>query len=420
MGSRRFGAMKSLNVPATRASGPPWLLALGATLLVQSTASFMGQCLPVVAPLLTAGAGVAPERIGNLASVTSLGTVLFLTFGSALLARMGPVRMLQAGSGLAALGLLIAASGWWPALVVAALLLGIGYGPTPPAGSRILAATAPPAHRTLIFSIKQAGAPAGGALAGLIVAPFAARFGWPAALMLAILAGVLTAAAIAPLRAMMDSERDPARPIHPRALFHRRNLLAPLAALRPGSGLRSITVLAVSFSLVQGTLFSLSVTYLTQRGLGLGEAGLVYACLQTAGVVARVLLGWLADRTGRPALNLALQGFVAAAAVTAYAFIPEGASVALMAAIAAAAGFFGASWNGIFLAEVARLSPPELVADATSGSTLFIFLGYVAGPSLFALAVPTLGWQVPFALAGAQLALMSLVQCLLLFRIPSR
>ena len=41
----------------------------------------------------------------------------------------------------AVLGLVIAATGWWPALVLAALLLGIGYGPTPPAGSRILAAT---------------------------------------------------------------------------------------------------------------------------------------------------------------------------------------------------------------------------------------------------------------------------------------
>ena len=168
----------------------PWLLALGATAMVQSSASFMDQCLPVVAPLLTASTGVAPERIGNLSSLTSFGTVLFLAFGSAFLARLGPVRTLQCGAALSAAALVMAASGRWPVLVVAALLLGIGYGPTPPAGSRILAATAPPQHRTLIFSIKQAGAPAGGALAGLIVAPVAAAWGWPSALLLAIVAGV--------------------------------------------------------------------------------------------------------------------------------------------------------------------------------------------------------------------------------------
>ncbi|MCW3476570.1 MFS transporter [Limobrevibacterium gyesilva] len=395
---------------------PPWVQALGATLLVQSTASFMGQCLPVVAPLLTASTGLAPERIGNLTSLTSFGTVLFLAFGSAFLARFGPVRMLQIGSGIAVAGMLIAASGWWPALVLAALLLGIGYGPTPPAGSRILAATAPPAHRTLIFSIKQAGAPAGGALAGLIVAPFAVRFGWPYALLLAVVAGILSAAAISPLRAMMDTERDATRPIHPRALFQRRNLLAPMAALRGDPLLASITALAVSFSLVQGTLFSFSVTYLTQRGLSLEQAGLAYACLQAAGVFARVFLGWFADRTGRPAHNLTAQAYVAAAAVWAFAFMPMDASLSLTAGIATLAGFFGASWNGIYLAEVARLSPPDQVADATSGSTLFTFLGYVAGPSLFALAVPWLGWQIPFAIAGAQLALMGVVQSYLLLR----
>lgn len=125
---------------------PVWVLALSATLLVQTAASFMNQCLPVVAPLLTASTGLAPQRIGNLTSLGSVGTVLFLAFGSAILARLGPVRSLQLGAGLAVVALLIAATGFWPALVLAALMLGVGYGPTPPAGSRILAATAPAGH----------------------------------------------------------------------------------------------------------------------------------------------------------------------------------------------------------------------------------------------------------------------------------
>jgi hypothetical protein len=68
------------------------------------------------------------------------------------------------------------------------------------------------------------------------------------------------------------------------------------------------------------------------------------------------------------------------------------------------------------MAEVARLAPDELVADATSGSMLFIFVGYVAGPSLFALAVPFLGWQLPFGIVAVQLALMALVQLALMAR----
>jgi MFS family permease len=183
----------------------------------------------------------------------------------------------------------------------------------------------------------------------------------------------------------------------------------------------SLTALAMSFAVVQGCLFSFSVTYLTQRGpglagLSLAEAGFAYACMQGAGVVARVFLGWFADRTGRPAHNLVAQAFVAAAAIAAYGFPPEGAGLPLVALLAGVAGFFGCSWNGITLAEVARLSRPELVADATSGSTLFIFLAYVAGPSLFAALVPPLGWHLPFLLAGAQLAAMAAVQGVILWR----
>jgi MFS family permease len=395
----------------------PWLLALGATLLVQTSASFMGQCLPVVAPLLTASTGVAPERIGNLSSLTSFGTVLFLAFGSAFLARMGPVRTLQCGAATSAIALVLAASGWWPVLLVSALMLGVGYGPTPPAGSRILAATAPPRHRTLIFSIKQAGAPAGGALAGLIVAPVAAAYGWPSALLLAIVAGLLSALAISPLRRMMDSEREVGRSIHPRALFRRQNLLAPVVALRGSRLLLSITVLSVSFSMVQGTLFSFSVTYLTQRGLALEQAGFAYACMQGAGVFARVFLGWLADRTGRPSANLTVQAFIAGVLVIVYGLMPVDISLFLTATIATAVGFFGASWNGIYMAEVARLSPPERVADATAGSTMFTFCGYVAGPSLFALAVPLFGWSVPFVAVGVQIILMGVLQTVILIRL---
>jgi MFS family permease len=395
---------------------PVWILALAATMFAQTVSSFMGQCLPVVAPLLTASTGVAPERIGNLSSLTSLGSVLFLAFGSPFLARLGPVRSLQAGAGLGILAMAIAALGWWPALVVAALLLGIGYGPTPPAGSRILAATAPPEHRTLIFSIKQAGAPAGGALAGLIIAPLAVALGWNWALLAAVAAGAISIVAIGPLRALMDSERDRARPIHPRAVFRPSTVLAPVRTLHGSPIMLSLTALALSFSFAQGTLYSFSVTYLTQRGLSLADAGFAYACLQAAGVIARVFLGWLADRTGRPSANLMAQAYVAAGCLLAYALMPEPLPLAAVAAVATACGFFCASWNGIVMAEVARLSPPDQVADATSASTLFIFLGYVAGPSLFAAAVPLVGWRWPYVAVAAQLAAMALVQTALLLR----
>jgi MFS family permease len=399
---------------------PVWLIALSATMLAQTISSFMGQCLPVVAPLLTASSGVAPERIGNLSSLTSLGSVIFLAFGSPYLARFGPVRSLQLGSAAAIVAMAVAAFGWWPALVASSLLLGLSYGPTPPSGSRILAATAPKEHRSLIFSIKQAGAPAGGALAGLIIAPVAVAFGWTTALLLAVAAGAITIVALNPLRAMMDVERDRNRSIHPRDVFRLATVLAPIKTLRAAPMMIPLTFLAFSFSCTQGTLYSFSVTYLTQRGLALTDAGFAYACLQSAGVFARILLGWFADRTGKPAMNLTIQAYIAAGCVLLYAFMPLDLPLGVVALIATACGFFGASWNGIYMAEIARLAPPENVADATSASTLFTFLGYVIAPSLFALAVPSWGWRWPYAMVALQLTLMAMVQTFLLIRSSRR
>jgi len=395
---------------------PLWLKALGAALLAQAVSTFMGQSLPVLAPLLTASAGVAPERIGNLSSISSFASIAYMAFGSPILARLGPVASLQMGPAIAVVGLGVAATGSWVGLVAGALLMGIGYGPTPPAGSRMLQAPAPAGPRSLIFSIQQAGAPAGGALSGLLIAPLAVAFGGVVALGAAMAAGVASVLAIGPLRRALDADREPGRSVHPRVLFGRRNLAVPFAALRRGEGLLPLTALAFSFAVLQGALFSFSVTYLTQRGMSLAAAGFAFACLQAAGTVARILLGWVADRTGHAAANLVVQAFLAAGAVVAYALMPLDAPLWLVAVLAGAAGFFGASWNGIYLAEVARLAPPGGVADATAGSTMLCFMGYVIGPTLFAAAVPWLGWSVPFLLCAGQMAAMGAVMGVLLLR----
>jgi MFS family permease len=414
----RFGAAL-----AGASSGMPlWVLALSATLGMQTVASFLDLSLPVIAPLLTAGAGLSPERVGNLSSLNSLGTVLFLLFGTPLLARLGPVRMLQAGALLAVFGLALAASGYWPLLIVGSILMGIGYGPSPPAGSRILAATAPPQHRTLIFSIKQAGAPAGAACAGLILAPAAAAWGWEGAMLISMAIGIAAALVVGPARQRLDIERDPHRSIHVKALIHPRAFVTPYRVLRAAPSLLMASALAFSFAVVQGSLFSFSVTYLvTARGMPLATAGIAYACMQFAGVFARIFLGWLADRTGRPAYNLTVQAFIAAALVVVYALLPESPSLTLAALAAGGCGFFAASWNGIYLAEIARLSPPEKIVEATSASVLISFLGYFVGPSLFSVLVTMTGnYQTPFFVVAAQLALMAAVQLAVLRRRANR
>ncbi len=387
----------------------PWMAALGATMLMQLVASFMGQSLPVIAPLIMASTGLAPERVGNLSSLTAFGTVLYLLVGGGFLARLGPVRMLQLGTAMAVTALLVASLGYGWAIFAAAFMLGLGYGPTPPAGSRMLAATAPSAHRSLIFSIKQAGAPLGGAFAGFIAAPVALAYGWPIALLVALSAGVLAILVVQPLRRDFDAGRDRAQPIGFRDILAPSAIAAPLAALRHSPMLPRVTLLSVSFAISQGCLFSFTVTWLVEsRGLGLVTAGSLFAAMQIAGVIGRILLGWFADHTGRALMNLVVQGLIGGMAIMTLAWLPADYGFWPLLLLCVLSGFFGASWNGISLAEVARLAPPGRVADATAGSTIFIFLGYVAGPSLFATLVSLTGsWALPQILVAAQLMLMA-------------
>lgn len=390
---------------------PTWVAALGATLLMQSVSSYLGQTLPVVAPLLTASAGLGTEAIGLLNGLASFGTVMVLLVAGPLLLRFGPVRTLQAGAIVSALGLVLAGLGALPALLLASLLLGVGYGPSAPAGSRILAATAPLRHRTLIFSVKQSGAMLGGGAAGLL-APWAAGWGgWQAALWLGLGIALVAAALIQPLRATLDEERDPAARIEPRVLFGRANLAAPLQALSLHPLLWPVTLLGLGFAVVQGCLFAFTVSWLVeQRGLTLAAAGLAFSVMQGAGLVARILTAMLADRTGHAARNLVLQAFLAALAVAGLALLPAGASYFAVLALCGLCGFLGASWNGIVLSEVARLVPPSRIADATSGSTLVVFCGYTAGPAAFAAVVGASGdWRTAMLLVGAQMALAGLV-----------
>ena len=104
-----------------------WLLALNVTLLMQICSAFLGQSMPVLGPTLTEAAGVAPERIGYLSALISLGTLWFLASGHVLLGRWGAVRVLQMGGVLGAVAVLLALSGSWVAMSVAALLMGVAY-----------------------------------------------------------------------------------------------------------------------------------------------------------------------------------------------------------------------------------------------------------------------------------------------------
>ena len=384
--------MDNLKPGAGEANGATaWVAALAISLTMQTVSAFLTRLLPVIAPVLTSAAGVAPQNIGILTGFVAGGTMWFLMGGSLLLAYFGPVRLLQLGALVgAAATLAIITANWW-ILLIASFVIGVGYGPSPPAGSEILTRAAPQGRRALIMSIKQSGVPLGGAIAGLLLPPIAAWAGWRISMLVAAALAIASAAAVQPWRASLDTNRDLTRSPTIGNLLSPANLKAPFVVFREIPGILPVTFAGFCFACVQGCVLAFFVTQLTTEvGLSLAVAGAAFSAMQLSGTFARVAMGWFADRLGG-LKALMLLAIASSAMVFVLSRINPDWSSWLVMLVGLVVGTTSTSWNGVYLAEVARLAPPGRVGDATSGSTFFTFSGYLLAPILFALAVPFAG-----------------------------
>jgi MFS family permease len=343
--------------------------------------------VPTLAPVLMASLAVGPSFIGYLATLSSFGSILFYFAGMPLIRRAGSIRTLQLGMLVAALGTALLVSSAPLVLMIGSVLIGIGYAPSTPAGSDMLQRIAPKRHRTLIFSIKQAGVPLGGMIAGLMLPPLV-TIDWRLSVVAAVVLTLLVTAAMQPMRAALDQDRDRAQSLSLGTFLARDNLLAPIAALRLSPRIPPVVFAAFCLAAAQGSTFTFMVTFLvTEIGLDLTSAGVMFSIVQLTGVFGRILLGGLADRLGGAATTLIATTFSSMLTTAAFAWVTPGWSYAALATLSAVCGVTVSSWNGLMLAEVAAVVPLGRVAQATSGTTLLVFLGYIVGPLAFSFVL---------------------------------
>jgi len=394
---------------------PLWQVALGTTIIVQTANSFLARMPSILAPDLTRALSVGPEAIGVLSAATMLGSILFLVAGMPLILRVGPIRALQFGLLLGAAGCIMLMLPLWGTALVAALLMGLGYGPSAPAASNVLQRHAPAAHRNLVFSVKQAGVPLGGVMAGLAL-PALASIDLRLALVVTALAIAATALLVQRGRDRIDTERQSTQSLSIATFLSPRNLLSPFRAVGASPGLLRIAIAGCGFAIGQGAWFAFLVTFLVvEKGYDLALAGLVFAATQASGVFGRVGLGWVSDRFGSGLMTLRLLAVLSAATLAATGLavmLPFWAVVAL----GAIGGVTVASWNGLILAEIARFAMPGRIGEATSGGVLVTFLGYILGPAGFALLLASgVTWGPAFLLSGAVVGVVALLP---LVRLP--
>ena len=366
------------------------------TTAIQIATAAAALTLPSVAPLVAADLGLPTSLVGSYVSLLYVGAAAAALASGGLMRRQGPMRLSQWSLGLAAVGLLLGLAANLPLLVMAALVIGLGYGPITPASSEMLARTADPRRLGLVFSIKQTGVPAGTALAGLVVPPLALLAGWRVAALVMALACLLVAWAAQSLRATLDAGRTPG------AAPAGSGLRAALRVVARTPGLRALAAVSFVYAGMQMCVASFMVAYLVSApGLSLVEAGLGLTSASVAGVVGRIAWGALADRWQRPrGLLAALGGLMALASLAAAAIAPSWPLPAVLL-VCAALGATAIGWNGVYLAEVARVARPGEAGLATGGCLFFTFAGVVVGPHLFGVLERASGSYVASFIAAA-------------------
>jgi cyanate permease len=273
----------------------------------------------------------------------------------------------------------------------AMFIAGVGNALAQPAANLAIIRGVVAGRQGIAFGVKQAAVPAGTLIAGAAVPLIALTIGWRWAFILpALLVIVLTS--VTPVsgsrrsggvsRARMDGLlRDP--------------VLLVLAVANAGS------------SMAINPLFAFFVESSVARGISPASAGSLLAFGSAMGLVSRLVIGWVTDRTD-PSVDRMLRDMSVYALLGSPGFLLLGSFGDRAPAVAVALFFaigFGFAWSGLFNLVVTRLWS-DRPASASGVTQAGLWIGGMLGPLLFgAIATRsyTVAWHVSagFMLASA-------------------
>jgi len=251
--------------------------------------------------------------------------------------------------------------------------------------------------RNLVMSIRQSGVPVGGAIAGVVVPVLLLGLGWKAAMLAIAALSVLCALGLQAVRGRFDRIRRDA-PLTPRP-----SLASLLRMVFAHAELRHGALASFVYAGIQVCLASYLVVFLTERAmLTLINAGFAFSAAMVSGAIGRVLWGIVADYIGSARAVLGALGVVAALASFAMGQVTPGWPLPAIVALCVVFGATASGWNGVYIAEIARLAPAGKVALMTGAAIAFTYLGVVTMPVLFWVIVAvSASYTIAFNAAGA-------------------
>ena len=238
--------------------------------------------------------------------------------------------------------------------------------------------------------------PLGAVAAGLAAPSLSLEFGWQWAFLIIAAVPLAMIVVVQPFHAGWDQDRD-------RTATLRKNPVRDLDMIWRHPALKLISLAAFCFSAVQVSLSTFAVTMLVEDlAYGLVQAGIVLSALQAAGALGRVTWGGVADRLSDGNRVLAGVALIAVIAGLLTMVLQPGGPIVLVYTVLCLFGLSAIGWNGVFLAEVARLAPDGMASNATGGAMVPTYSGVLVGPASFAVLYGLTGlYTVTFGLFAA-------------------
>jgi MFS family permease len=376
------------------------------TTLVQALATLCTLVPATIAPELALAFRLPASMIGYQVSIIYFGAIITSLASGILIRRYGALRTSQIALFFAGIGLVLSAVQSIIIYGFGSLLIGFGYGLTNPAASHLLMRISKPKNRNFIFSLKQTGVPMGAVCAGLSAPILTLSYGWQWTF---LILGTITLATIILIQRFQqdwDWDNDPKASI-------KYNLNDDLGIVWRHPTLRLLSLSAFCFSAVQISLSAFAVIMLVEDlSFGLVQAGVVLSVTQVAGIIGRVLWGGVADWLKDANRVLLIIALIATSAGVLTTFLEPNSSTVMIYSVLILFGLSAIGWNGVFLAEIARLAPKGRVSNATVGAMVPTYTGVVVGPATFAILHVMSGMHT---ISFGIFAIISLIGFLLVF-----
>ena len=349
----------------------------------------------LVALALFAPGAVAPSAHLDILSLSMFSTAVFAVgvvtsfLAGGLINHIGSLRMASLCAGAVVASMALAAFGSGPTLLLAGLCLGLAFGPETPSSTALLGRLVTDERRPLVFSIRQTGNQIG-AVCGSLALPAIAV--WLAPLWSYATVGACAVGGIIVFEWL--------RPRY-EGLTQAPPQLGMRARLALVSADRRLAALAAASMPFSGMQLALNTYFVTLgvRELGLShlEAGAALACAQAGGLLGRLGWGFLAMRINSARLVLISLGLGMTLCAAVFGLWGGMLGKSAQYGLAAVFGLTASGWNGVFLAEVARLAPQDRIGETTGAVLTASYAGLLATPVLISIIETFAGLAGAFA-----------------------